>query len=100
MADHKLKELKDQLDLVIGMVEERRRKKYHEYWDEVLKQYRKIRGLLDREFQDISEISKYRSRAFGVYRNAFDSFLFDDYSDPLADEMGKVINLLKALDKE
>jgi hypothetical protein len=100
MSSDKLKELKVQLDLVIRMVEERKREKYDEYWDEVIKQYRKIRGLLDQDSQDISEISKYSSIAFGVYRNAFDSFLFKDYFDPLANEMGKVIDLLKALNKE
>jgi len=57
MSTDKLGELKNQLDLIIRMVEVRRRKKYHKHWDEVLKQYRKIRELLDQEIQDISQIS-------------------------------------------
>ncbi|MBN2909200.1 hypothetical protein JQC72_06645 [Polycladomyces sp. WAk] len=100
MNADKLKKLKDQLDLVIRMVEERKKEKYHKHWDEALKQYRKIRRLLDQEIQDISEISSYETVVFGLCRNAYDSSLFEDYFEPLAVEMEKVLRLLRELDQE
>jgi len=93
----KLNELKDQLDLVINMVEQRKMQKYHKYWDDVLRDYKKLRGFLDNDIQKICRLKSYETGVIGMVRNAFDLLLYNDYNDPLLKEMGKVEDLVKEL---
>jgi hypothetical protein len=97
MDPDKLNELKDQLDLTIKMVEQRRMQKYDGNWDAVLRDYKKLRGFLDDDIQKVRRLKSYETGVIGMVRNAFDLLLYNDYNDPLLKEMGKVENLVKEL---
>jgi hypothetical protein len=97
MDADKLNELKDQLDLTINMVEQRRIQKYDRFWDRVLLDYKNLRKLLDKDIQEINRSKSYETGVIGMVRNAFDLLLYNDYDDPLLNEMGKVENLVEEL---
>lgn len=93
----KIIKLKKQLDLVIKMVEQKREKEYHEYWDEVIKKYVNLRKILDNDIQEVSRLKTYETGVLGLVRNAYDLSVLQDYDDPLAHEMSKVSKLVKEL---
>lgn len=97
MDADKLNELKDQLDLTINMVEQRRMQKYDGFWDRVLLDYKKLRKLLNNDIREINRLKSYETGVIGMVRNAFDLLLYNDYNDQLLKEMGKVEYLVEEL---
>ncbi|MDL4842131.1 hypothetical protein [Aquibacillus rhizosphaerae] len=82
------KEIKEQVNIVINLIETKKKIKQHEFLDDLLNRLHKLLEYFgEKEFLKIYRIK-------GAVRTYFDTNLLDDYNEPLVIELDRLESML------